>query len=537
LARVRGLRAFDDEDDEDDNGEVNGSSSAWWEDEVSGCPSTLEETVLVFLDSGFRPDKNPILAEKLRAVVKKAIGRHAAHRIEMPHFNATASMLAIDPSGKLKPGQIHVKSSHHNLKMPNGDMTDRLTGTVLVMRNPVKLSRDVQKVEAVRIPELGDYVDVIVFSTQGECSLASLLGGGDYDGDKVEVIWQPEIVQNFTNADLELSKPPTNLMRSFRVENETVTDFLQRMAQPMDSTEAERMRGFQSVLMAPLRDPAVVGIYSGLHDNAMYSLGYNNPETVRLGYMFCTTLDGSKTGLSVLDSVFIQDKRKYFISRAPIWKKKFEERREEPGLRFDTSNQSPISRGENLPLFIMDYLQKVVKHESDGQYALVERFFRQYSHEMLPNDEVLEGPYLKAVARMKKQSEPFKERMKAELSVIEKHVQECYEHHQQKMTGTKFTELRIELRQNLLRDLSREFVSKPAEDELSFLRIFSDEEVWKIRASYAYYYDHFGKKPSRFPWNVAMRTLGDIKGGANRLHKTVSSDFYPFMEVRKSAIT
>jgi len=96
MARVRGLRGFDpDERDADDFGDddENGiseappkqQSSAWWSDEVSGCPSSLEETVLVFLDSGFTPMKNPILAQKLRAVIKKAIKSHASKcRIVIP---------------------------------------------------------------------------------------------------------------------------------------------------------------------------------------------------------------------------------------------------------------------------------------------------------------------------------------------------------------------------------------------------------------------------------------------------------------------
>jgi hypothetical protein len=37
-------------------------------------------------------------------------------------------------------------------------------------------------------PALRELQDVIVFSMQGDRSLASLLSGGDYDGDKVSVL-------------------------------------------------------------------------------------------------------------------------------------------------------------------------------------------------------------------------------------------------------------------------------------------------------------------------------------------------------------
>jgi hypothetical protein len=40
-------------------------------------------------------------------------------------------------------------------------------------------------IEKYHSPTLRELQDVIVFSTQGERSLASLLSGGDYDGDKV----------------------------------------------------------------------------------------------------------------------------------------------------------------------------------------------------------------------------------------------------------------------------------------------------------------------------------------------------------------
>lgn len=47
-----------------------------------------------------------------------------------------------------------------------------------------KASSNVEQVAAVMHPKLlsAQYLDVIIFSTKGRRSLASLLGGGDYDG-------------------------------------------------------------------------------------------------------------------------------------------------------------------------------------------------------------------------------------------------------------------------------------------------------------------------------------------------------------------
>jgi RNA-dependent RNA polymerase len=62
----------EDEDDIDDNTSFS-HSTAWWGDDLSGCPSSLEETVMAFLDTGFEPGSNTILAEKLHIIAKKAV--------------------------------------------------------------------------------------------------------------------------------------------------------------------------------------------------------------------------------------------------------------------------------------------------------------------------------------------------------------------------------------------------------------------------------------------------------------------------------
>lgn len=59
---------------------------------------------------------------------------------------------------------------------------------MIVTRNPCGLKSDVQKVKAIDCPALRMYTDLIIFSVKGDTSLASKLGGGDYDGDLVSSI-------------------------------------------------------------------------------------------------------------------------------------------------------------------------------------------------------------------------------------------------------------------------------------------------------------------------------------------------------------
>jgi hypothetical protein len=98
--------------------------------------------------------------------------------------------------------------------------------------------------------------------------------------------------------------------------------------------------------------------------------------------------------------------------------------------------------------------------------------------------------------------------------------------------GPKFTNRKIESRQDQLRWLSREFVGGPPADETL---VFSPEEVARLRASYAYVYDWGDGKygGTRFPWNVAMRELGEIKLRARKDFKPISQDFYEKMSMRR----
>jgi RNA-dependent RNA polymerase len=99
-----------------------------------------------------------------------------------------------------------------------------------------------------------------------------------------------------------------------------------------------------------------------------------------------------------------------------------------------------------------------------------------------------------------------------------------------KRGGAEFTHRSIETRQDFLRRMSREFVSGPPAGEVY---VFSQEEVARLRASYAYLYDWTKQGGSRFPWNVAFNELGEIKLRAQKDFKPISRDFYERMSIRR----
>ena len=106
---------------------------------------------------------------------------------------------------------------------------------------------------------------------------------GDYDGDRVVCIWQPNIVEPFENAHAQYMEPPATLYNHFQIKNETVKDYLERV--PQTSLISHQIQEMQTVLMAPLSDQHLVGTYSNMHDNAMYALGYSHPTTILLAWM------------------------------------------------------------------------------------------------------------------------------------------------------------------------------------------------------------------------------------------------------------
>ncbi|KAI0944787.1 hypothetical protein AcW1_001640 [Taiwanofungus camphoratus] len=542
---------------------IEDHSTAWWDDPISGCPSSLEETVMVLLDSGFHPDNCPVLCAKLREVVKRAINVFVRKfHIDVP-MSCTAFIVP-DPCNVLEAGEVHIKSSRRNLIDRNGKPTDLVLGDVLVTRHPCKVPSDCQKVRAVFHERLRNYVDVIVISTMSHLykdqplhrHLASMTGGGDYDGDTMEAYWQPEIVEQFNNAHPCFATPPPTVQACLSGNMESVNDFLQHvsLSTPKDLLISE----LQNYLLGALKNTSVVGTYSTWWENAIYKSGYDHKDTIFLAYMFCAVLDGSKTGVTVSQEVRDLHK-KLFAHRGPAWKEACEQNKQIDRM---SSNEKNLTRDPKLPDFIMDMIHMQVHAESERQLQHIEALFlRKLNAEEM--DEDLAAPWKNAWKRaevaLTRRNDTW---MRKELDAIKVHVERVYSKWRNYRTvdeaqngvggghgriGGKdrakvaFTALAIEKRQDKLRELSKEFSCGPAllveqlegKGETEGLLYFSDSILQRVRASYAYIYDFESSRNhwSRFPWDVAMRVLCEIKAGAQGLSKTLTEDFYARMMV------
>ncbi|KDR73737.1 hypothetical protein GALMADRAFT_251555 [Galerina marginata CBS 339.88] len=537
-ARVRGYsnRSPEDVELEEEEADEDGLSSvepavprslAWWTDQTSGCPSTLEETVMVLLDTGFCPQNSPILREKLKqVVVKKIEGRTQNLRFEVEQ--SCTAFAVPDPYGVLGPNEIHVKSSSRNLKTDSGPI-DIITGDVLITRNPCKGPCDVRKVKAVDHPALRNYVDIIVFSIKGDRRLIDFLGGGDYDGDIVTVIWALLLVLNFKNAEEKYSVEPQGLDLGFTRQKQTVQDFLEE-TQSWD--RAQRLKAMQVYLLGALCDTSLVGKYSAMHDNAVYEHGYFNPRTVKLNSKFCRVLDSPKTGFKVKPETLKADSQMYSQGLGPKWKaaskKKFAK------SRLNTSNTTYTKRDEEkLGRFVMDVLRRAAEKEKDYLLGEMETLFRPLPKSPDPD---LMRPWNAALEWAERGNPDLVKQKKRDLDLIASHVQNIYLQHKQSITANakgkanspaNFTDLPIEVRQDRLRAISRAFQSGP---DIAELPTFIDESmVARYRASYAYKFDaeqNTWDGWSRFPWNVAMRDLCVIKAAALGPYKVVMTQFY-----------
>ena len=107
LARVKGYsnseHGLDEDDSEDDDGLFDTTeeekSSAWWRDEISGCPSSLEETIMCLIDSGFTPRDCPTLRTRLERIIKVHVKNYIkSYRIDVP-MSASAFLIPGKISG------------------------------------------------------------------------------------------------------------------------------------------------------------------------------------------------------------------------------------------------------------------------------------------------------------------------------------------------------------------------------------------------------------------------------------------------------
>lgn len=153
------------------------------------------------LDAGFDPRSNKLLTDVVYDIQKRKCDT-LSKKLNISVARSAYLYMVVDFSGTLAENEVHIGFS-------TAFAADEWSETmvhgipVLVARSPAHFISDIQKVQAVFKPELAHLKDVVVFSSKGDTPLANKLSGGDYDGDLAWVCWDPRIVDNFENADVQ----------------------------------------------------------------------------------------------------------------------------------------------------------------------------------------------------------------------------------------------------------------------------------------------------------------------------------------------
>ncbi|KAL1406355.1 hypothetical protein Q8F55_008054 [Vanrija albida] len=321
-------------------------------DQQDHTPELLAERLYEALLAGFRPvaQDSGWVSGRLRNLVMTHCDRAVAD-FKIPVEQSVTAFIVPDALGVLAPDEIFVSfGSERPIDPATGRHMHFLEGDCLLYRSPCKLPTDVRKFKAVVRKELFYLRDCIVMSASAFCkaSPASFLGGGDYDGDTVTAIWDPALVGPFRNAPDEIAVTPESFERdNFIKEITTVQEVLESLE---DADEQTRAINVQYFLLGAALDSPLPGLYSTLHDTAVYERGCGDPQTMRLARMFCHVLDARKSGLQVVPNILKRDRNRY---RPVEWREQKKNKGKESDDQF---NKHYAIRPASLPPFIMDLM-------------------------------------------------------------------------------------------------------------------------------------------------------------------------------------
>lgn len=194
-----------------------------------------------------------------------------------------------DPKRVLAPNTVHVGFSKSFIDKLSGQYTNAINRTALVTRFPMQLPSDIQKVTVVYDHRQAYLGDVIVFPTRGPVSLPSKLQGGDLDGDRFTLIWDPRLVDGFKNKPV----PPTKRSPEYfgvSKDKRKLKDVLQGLS-PVGNFLRE---GFKARL-----NRVPLGKTSNAIKNLAYRLGpnaYNSLAIRNLSELYTLMIDADKQG-------------------------------------------------------------------------------------------------------------------------------------------------------------------------------------------------------------------------------------------------
>ncbi|KAJ3344369.1 hypothetical protein HDU93_000159 [Gonapodya sp. JEL0774] len=431
------------------------------------------------------------------------------------------------PKGTLKEGEIMVQ-------IPG--FSNALAGKeVVVMKNPAMLATDGQKLTVADLrdyPQLAGYDDVCMMSVEGDVREASRIAGGDYDGDKVMVIWHKPIVDAF-HSSRTVPKVPAEVEEAFTRTKDTVAQVTQRNA-------GERYgrpllaRGLQEWSKA---SSSKTGWYSLLWAAAVDKWGMESPNAVRYAHIATRLLDARKNGETLdpeIDKIHRQSYLQQLGGQPPAWWKA-------DGITV----RKPVQRVPKFARFLHELTSSSDKVLEDKVATLEEakpqpeiceyfsnddRLFtgdRVWAHDMKLLKDALFGEELPLWTSYWKEG-----LVQKGLPALPSNQAPTAEDNPE-LISKRNALLALPGRDAVLAQFRNFFESKPAESDLQSPALRGTDgrqRLLKLKAALAYKHTK-----SKFVWDVCAHELRSIVSAATAgLEMHVAASFVPYMRFRSA---
>ena len=308
-------------------------------------PIGQSDQMKLLLEAGYHPED----CEKLVANATTLLNDYTSDyldkmKIRIPH--STVVFCAPDPSGVLAEDEVFLGFSKPIIDPKTGISESALDSMdVLLARNPAYLASDMQRRRAVYKHELRNYKNVVLFSTKGQISTASLLSGGDFDGDTVTCIWDPRFVEHFQNVDLP---PIPNQQVCGLIDKSRPLSDVFTVSRPVADAMTDYLRG---CVVFNWR-PNLLGTCSKEYEKLVYSFSQQQRNdklsdrgTVMLGALAGYLVDSNKQGWVLTDKAWHSVRRKASgIQQLP-----------DPGYKGESAPRRPLGTG--MYLNVIDFLK------------------------------------------------------------------------------------------------------------------------------------------------------------------------------------
>ncbi|KAG8952306.1 hypothetical protein FRC04_004734 [Tulasnella sp. 424] len=329
-------------------------------DPNSGWPTDLAEQIIELFQAGFTPSKCTYLASLMKSYLKIEV-KQMTQGCHIPVKRSAEAFAAPDFSKTLKPGEVFFRSSQQCGLVDDPVMADGIVrGDMIIFRYPIRTPSDGRLVKAVDYPELRNFTDVLLFSVYGDRSGASILAGGDYDGDTIHMITEPRLVTTFKDSSLKYADPPKGFEKCLEKTTRCGGEVLDALS---SLNEVEQFRELQTILLEPVTRETYYGRYSTLTDISTYVYGYDSDMTHYLSYMFSNELDAEKSGTHVLEEVREKDASHFREWNQPACLRK-------PG---DEGKKQEPRRPSHLGPFVLDVLNPFARDQEKRYLELIDK--------------------------------------------------------------------------------------------------------------------------------------------------------------------